>query len=153
MDYELEIKEVAPQPAGVVRDRIGRDQMRSFFDNALDEIAAHLDSVGAEISGPSFGRFYDFGENEVDVEAGYPVFEPIDGDGRIAAGGLPGGRVAAAVHEGAYDEIAQTHDAIRAYCNDGGYEITGAPWEVYWTGPRDDSDSTCWRTEVVYPVE
>lgn len=152
VDYELEIKEVAPQPAVVIRERVRRDRLQDFFDHALDEIAAHIASAGGEISGPSFGRFYESIDDKVDVEAGYPVFEPVDGAGRVAPGGLPSGRVAAAVHEGGYDDIEATHEAVRGYCAEGGYDITGAPWEVYWTGPRDDPDSKSWRTEVVYPV-
>lgn len=153
MDYGTEVKEVAPQPVAVVRERVARDALGDFFERSLDDVLRYLETAGADVSGPAFGRFHEYGEAEVDVEAGYPVLEVVEGSGTIGASELPGGRVVATVHEGSYDGLGAAHDAAVAYCAEGGYEVAGAPWEVYWTGPRDGADPDGWRTEVVYPIK
>jgi hypothetical protein len=28
----------------------------------------------------------------------------------------------------------------------------GAPWEIYWADPEEESDPLEWRTELIWPV-
>lgn len=153
MDYGTEVKEIAPQPVAARRSRMPRSEVTEFFAVALEDVARYLEELGAEVSGPPFGRWFAFTESETEVEAGYPVLEPIEGDSDIATGELPGGRVVATVHEGPYEGLDRAHEAARAFCEESGYQIAGPPWEVYWTGPRDHPDPEGWRTEVVYPIK
>ena len=58
---------------------------------------------------------------------------------------------AVAWHHGAYDAIGQAHRAVEMWLHQERKEISGPPWEVYWTGPSDDPDPAKWVTEVGYP--
>jgi effector-binding domain-containing protein len=114
-------------------------------------VEQYMEKLGIRPSGPSFGIFHAYEPDHVDFQAGFPVAEPVEGEGRIEAGEIPGGRVAVAVHEGPYDTIGEAHDALDAYVHDRGAH-RGSPREVYVTGPGQERDAAKWRTEVVYPI-
>jgi effector-binding domain-containing protein len=43
--------------------------------------------------------------------------------------------------------------ALEAWIAEQGRRPAGAPWEVYWSDPREEPDSARWRTEIVWPIE
>lgn len=116
------------------------------------EVASYLEGTGASAAGPPFARFFDFTEDEADFEAGFPVAEPIAGEGRIAAGELPGGLAAVTTHVGPYEGLQDTHAAIGEWVLANGHDPSGPVWEVYATDPREEPDRSKWRTEVVWPL-
>lgn len=64
---------------------------------------------------------------EIGVEAS-GAFAPI---GRVVPGVLPGGRIAATIHRGRYEDLDLPHTAIVDWCARTGLERAGPRWEVY----------------------
>lgn len=118
----------------------------------LPEVASYLEGAGASPAGAPFARFFDYAEDEADFEAGFPLSEPVSGEGRIAAGELPGGLAAVTTHIGPYEGLQDTHAAMGEWVLANGHDPSGPVWEIYLTGPVDEEDSSEWRTEVVWPL-
>lgn len=149
---DIEIKELSPQPAVIIRERTTAEGMGPAMRALYPALIAFLEERGVRPAGPSFAVFHTYSEDEVDFEAGFPVPEPVEGEGRVAASQLPGGPAAVTTHVGPYDTIGQVHDAMDAFLHGRGGEHGGPPREVYLSGPGDEPDSSRWRTEVIYPI-
>jgi effector-binding domain-containing protein len=116
------------------------------------EVASYLEGTGTSPAGPPFARFFDYTEDEADFEAGFPVAEPVPGEGRIAAGELPGGLAAVTTHIGPYEGLQNTHASMGEWVLANGHDPAGPVWEVYMTDPREELDRSKWRTEVFWPL-
>lgn len=55
-------------------------------------------------------------------------------------------------YTGPYETSGEAHEFLYKYADENGYEIVGNPWEVYITGPANESDANKWVTEIYYPV-
>jgi effector-binding domain-containing protein len=152
MDYDIEIKELPAQPAVAIRETATAKGLGPAMRELYPVVGAFLEKRGVQPAGPSFGIYHSFSDEEVDFEAGFPVSEPVEGEGRVRSIELPATRAAVAVHVGPYTTISQAHDALDAWIHGRGHDHATDVREVYLVGPGDSEDSAEWRTEVIYPL-
>ena len=151
MAYEIERKELADRYVVTVRVTTTPDQMGATFQEVLPEIDAEILNAGSRPTGPPFALYHVYREHEVDMEAGFPVDEPVATSGRVIGRELEASPAAVTWHHGAYDTIGEAHRAVEAWLREQGKEASGPPWEVYWVGPMDGEELASWKTEVGYP--
>jgi effector-binding domain-containing protein len=155
MGYEFEMKEVDPQPIVAIRATTTPAELGGQFATWLPAVRRFVEERGLRLAGPSVARYHDFREDFVDVEAGYVVEDPgkgVEGEDAISLSELPGGTVAATWHLGPYDTISQAFDALHEWIHGQGKGEGSGPWEIYWTSPREEPDSSKLRTEIRWPV-
>ncbi len=148
----FETKVIQPQAAMSIRVITTPAEIGQTLGQILGEVWTYLQGQGVQPDGPPFARYYEYRADHVDMEAGLPVSSPVAGAGRISAGELPGGKVAVAWHIGPYDTLHETNAALESWIQEQNQEAAGAPWEVYWTDPGEEPDSSAWRTEVICPL-
>ena len=153
MTQEIAIKRVSSQPTMGVRVSVPREQIGPMMGEILPEVWGYLEGRGVHPAGPPFARYYGHDETNVDMEAGLPVAEPVEGEGRIIPGELPGGEVAAMTYLGPYEGITDAHMAVEGWLKANGREASDTPWEVYETDPGEKPDPAKWRTQIVWPVK
>jgi effector-binding domain-containing protein len=152
MAYEFEMKEIEARPVAAIRTDTKPEKIGPVLRELLPELAAYLKDLGVAPTGPPFARYFEYRPDFVDMQAGVTVPEPVTGRDRIKADELPGGQVAVTWHVGPYDTISQGYDALHEWIHESGKEEGSAPWEVYWTDPEEEPDSSKWRTEICWPV-
>jgi len=152
MAYEVGVREVQPQAMVSIRVTTTPAEIGGVLGEVLPEAWGYLEERGIHPAGPPFARYHEFREDRVEVEAGLPVAEAVTGEGRISAGTLPGGEVAATWHVGSYDTLSTAYEALEAWIGGQGRKPAGAPWEVYWTDPGETPDPAEWKTEVLWPI-
>jgi AraC family transcriptional regulator len=151
VEIDIEVKDVEPQWVLSIRQDTTPAGMGAAFQQLVPVIEAYCEKHGIARAGPLIGLYHDYREDHVDMEIAVSVSGPAEGEGRIEAKELPGGRAAVAMHEGPYETISQVHEALDAFVHErGGHGET--PREVYHVRPGDDPDPANWRTEVVYPL-
>jgi effector-binding domain-containing protein len=150
MSYEIESRPLTEQPTAVRRATVMVDMMGSWLSATYAAVAAYLARAGAAMAGPPFARFA-FHDRQVDVEAGFPVGAPIEGDASVVPAVLPGGPAAVTTHHGPYEGLEAAYKAVHAWLADRGCEASGDHWEVYYSDPAREPDSARWRTDVVVP--
>jgi effector-binding domain-containing protein len=162
--------EQAPEESVVVEDReaqpvlsVRRDilvaDLAQAQSESLGELGASLRARGVDSIGPPFVRYHAFGEMEEDVEVGVPVAETAAGEGRVAAGVLPGGPAIVTWHLGAHDRLGEAYRRLEAWLQEHEREAAGPAWEVYWwIDPSQELEPSSWpapadwRTELVQPM-
>jgi AraC family transcriptional regulator len=159
---ETRIVELTPQPTVAVRLRqpMSDLDLGKLFDLHLPNVAHRIADLGGEAVGAPYGRYHQWGPEDVDVEIGIPVRAPVANlrsleeaePGEAAASELPGGRAAVTVHRGTYDGLPQTYERLRGWIGQQGQQPSGAPWESYVDDPSEVEDPGQLRTEVVMPL-
>src|SRR5437667_913159 len=115
MDYDVRVKEIEARPTVVIRTETAPKSLGETFAELLPEVSAYLDAKGVQSAGPAFGRFFDYTKDRVDMEAGFPVASPGEGEGRVEPSELPGGRVGVALHVGPYTALPHAYEAMTAW--------------------------------------
>jgi effector-binding domain-containing protein len=152
MAYEVEIKELPAQQVLTMRRTTTPGGMGEAYREMLHRVGALAKEHGVEPSGPPFALYHSYSEQEVDFEAGIPVPVAVAGTDEIISRELPASRAAVTWHIGPYDTIGDAHGFLDGWVHGQGLDHGDAPWEVYWTDPSDEPDSSRWRTEVGYPI-
>ena len=153
MAYEIVLKEIEPQAMVSIRTSCKVGEIGPVLAEILPEVFYYLDKRGVRPCGPPFTRYHSYDGTKCEIEAGMPVAEPQPGEGRITAGELPGGTVAATVHVGPYEELPGAHDALDAWLKENGKKSRGPQWESYITDPGKEPDPHKRQTELLWPVE
>jgi effector-binding domain-containing protein len=158
---EAEIRELTPQPSAAVRltQPMSELDLAALFDEHLPNIAHRLADIGIEPAGPPYGRYHQFGPEQVDVEIGIPVSAPVPNlrtpdeaePGELFASELPGGQAAITIHRGSYDGLSGTYEALSQWIKEQGRQEGPAPWESYVDDPGEVPMDQA-KTEVVWPL-
>ena len=152
MSVTVTRKDLEPRTALVVRTKCAPTAVASTLGACLPRVFAWATQHGVPFAGPPFTRYLPSGPGLLAIEAGLTIAAPSMGEGDIIATELPGGPAAVAIHEGAYDTLAETHAAVERWIEANKLESAGSPWETYLTDPGDKPNPVDWRTEVVYPL-
>ncbi|MBM4422931.1 MAG: MerR family transcriptional regulator [Chloroflexi bacterium] len=152
-NYEIVIKKIEPVRVAAVRDTIPAYSQQGGLWN---ELYAQVGQYGAQFAGPALTVYYDeeYKERDVDVEVCQPIHGSTPAHGRVKVHDLPGGAMASAVHNGAYNRIGQAYEAITRWVEANGYKIAGPIRELYLRAsqPVRQDDESC-VTEIQFPVE
>lgn len=151
----INIEEIVLQPqAGLgVRETVPEGLLPDFFGRAFAELGAFIGEHGAGFAGPPFARYFGVNPAAVDVEAVFPLVEPLEGEGDMHPVDLPGGPAVQALHVGPYDQMTPVYQAIEAWMSERGKRPADAPREVYLTEPGATPDPKDWQTLVIQPIE
>ena len=91
-------------------------------------------------------------ENDIEVEAVAPIYEPLRGSQRVQVYELPAvEQMACVVHHGPFATIGQAYQAVVSWIENNGYHIAGPCREIYLRYERG-GDQKNYVTEVQFPV-
>jgi effector-binding domain-containing protein len=159
---EPRIVELTPQPTVAVRlqQPMAELNLAELFDLHLPNIADEIANLGGTAAGAAYGRYHEFGPEQVDVEIGIPVAAPVANlrplseckAGEMGTAELPGGPAAVTIHRGSYDGLSGTYDALHDWIHAHGHDEGRGPWESYVDDPAEVEDHSKLRTEIVWPL-
>ena len=158
MNYSIEMKELAPQRALVVRRRVARSEVAMTIGSSLPHVFHYAQARGYALADKPFTRYVHVSAGLLTIEPGMQV---VGGDAPTGAAPadsqvteimLPGGSVAMTVHAGPYETLSDAYGALEAWIEANGFTAAGAPWECYITDPAEHPDPKDWKTAVHWPV-
>jgi len=153
MSYVFGVRDLAEQKTLATRATCTHDLIASTVGSLFAKVGAKLKEFGLKMEGPPHCVYLAWREDDCDLEAGCPVSGHGPSEGDVVESRLPGGRTLVTRHVGPYDKLHDAHMACLAYADENELTLNGAPWEVYFTDPDFEPDSSKWITEVCYPVE
>ncbi len=154
---DMSVTEVDAVEVVTVRTRIPADQAEVWATlvAAFTTVDAAMTAAGVAPAGAPVAIPLTWGENGIDLKAGYPCRSDVD-RARLAAVGLqlstlPGGRVVEAVHAGDYAGIPLTYQRLAAFLAAHGFTPAGPPRETYLSNPAAAGADRL-TTVITYPV-
>jgi len=131
--YRVTIERTTECPTAVVKANTTRREFPRLWPVLLDEVWAFLRARPALRTGGHNVMVYraNIAEVELAVEVGVQVVSSFEAVGRVVPSVLPGSRVATTVHTGTPAEIGAAHAAVRAWCAEQHWNLSGLSWEIY----------------------
>lgn len=152
-EYQIAIKKVEPQLIASIRD-----VLPTYGDvgQLYGEIFKYLGKKWVfKPAGPVMLICHDgeYKESDVDVEAAVPIGKNVPGSDRVKVYELPTlEQAACTVYKGPYEGIGEAYNALMAWIERNGYQITGPDRELYFTDPSKVKDPAENVTEIQFPV-
>lgn len=140
--------------AAAITETIYIRDAEAWYQGALGELHASLDSQGVAASGPAGGVY----SNEIFTEehGEATVFLPCSGSfrctGRIVSLIIPAVDLATTTHVGPHAGIDRAYGALAAYVARHALSIDGAIREYYLVDRHTSSDPSQWRTRIGWPI-
>jgi effector-binding domain-containing protein len=152
-EYQITTKKVEPMLVASIRD-----VMPHYGDvgQLYGEIFKHLGKKFIfKPAGPVMLICHDkeYKESDVDIEAIVPISKNISSSDKVKVYELPGLEEAAfTIYKGSYEGIGEVYNALMAWIESNGYQITGPDREIYFTDPSKVKDPAENVTEIQLPV-
>lgn len=153
MNYEITKKKITETPFLFMKRQVKPEEISDALASMFVPVFQFATAAGVSFAGRPTARYLSFGPGLVTIVAGMPIESPIEGNGDIKMGVLPGGEVAATMHKGPYDQLNLAHEAIQTWMIENDEEVGGAPWEVYISDPGEVPNPAEWLTEVIHPLK
>ena len=152
MDYQFELLDRPAQPALVVRTRTPASGLPQVIGQAYGAIMQHASQLGFQPSGAPFVAYYNMDMEDLDLEIGFPFEQKLAGKGNVLAGEIPGGKAAACLHVGPYDQLGAAYEALHKWMQANGHVPTGVAYEFYLNDPQTTLPAEL-QTQVVFPLQ
>jgi effector-binding domain-containing protein len=154
-NYEIVLKRVEPLQVASVRGVIpSYDESELIFDRLFDEVYGYVRKQGVRQVGCGIAVYHtaEGQENDIEVEAVAPIYEPLRGSPHVQVYELPAvEQMACVVHHGPFATIGQAYQAVVSWIENNGYRIAGPCREIYLRYERG-GDQKEYVTEVQFPV-
>lgn len=139
MDFECtfvpELINLASRPALSIRTRTRVSDIAALFGKGYASIALLLKARGKAPISPPFALYYNMDMDDLDVEFGFPVDEPLEGSGSVIASATPSGKAVTTLYIGPYEEVEPAYDFLMKWCADNNLILSGVAYEVYLNDP------------------
>jgi effector-binding domain-containing protein len=146
--------EVAQFPGGktaFILVTCAQDNMGEAYMENLPKVA---DAVGTLQASPPYGRYHEWRETDCDIEMGCGISGPLEGDhSEVKQGDIPSFEGIKSVFKGHYDGLKEGYGNTFAWMGENGWEMNGAPMEVYITDPGEVPNPDDWLTEIWIPAQ
>ena len=158
MKPDIKIKEISERPTITIRESATMASIPVRIGKIYSEIITFMSKKGIAPAGAPFAYWHNMNSESMnkglfDMECGFPVGAPVEGEGQIKASKLPGGKVATAMHIGPYETLVETYEAMQSWTKEKGYQVEDDMWEAYLTNPCEVPDKSKWMTEIFLPIK
>lgn len=126
------------------------------FDEAYGKLFSFVKESKA---GMRFGMFAVYANDphvtppdELVTKVAIPIGKAVEPKGEVKVAPLPEMEVAVKVHNAPADEYSKSYTELLKWVTDNGYEVTGAPLEVYTKKPKVKDGKTIIYSEIQFPV-
>jgi effector-binding domain-containing protein len=150
----LEIKTIEAQPVLYIKDSALVNDIGAKMQTNYSRLMTYIAENKIRIAGPPYSAWYSWDASKPMVfDAGIPVAGPVKGTGNIMAGEIKAGKVICAPSYGSYEKTGNLYMALEKYLDLKKMSYIGAPWEVYYTDPGTEPDTSKWLTYVFFRIQ
>jgi effector-binding domain-containing protein len=151
MDFNCVLSQKPPQPTLAIRARSAVQNLPELMGRSFGAVAQYLGELGESPAGMPFAAYYNLDMNDLDLEIGFPVGQPLPGRGEVQPGEIPGGWQASLLFTGPYDAMEPAYKALTEFIQNSGHQPTGVAYEFYLNDPTGLSPEEA-QTLIMFPL-
>jgi len=151
MDNKPKIESKPQQAAMVIRTHCAVGQMPAVLGEGYGKVLAYIQAAGKYPSNPPFVAYYNLDMQNLDIELGFPLEEPLPESGDIHPVIYPAGDYASLLYIGPYDQCAPAYEELARFIQEAGREPTGVAFEYYLNDPSEPPFEEP-QTLIVFPL-
>ncbi|MCI8648051.1 MAG: MerR family transcriptional regulator [Firmicutes bacterium] len=144
--YTIEIKNSPEMNILANRAMMGVDEFGKYYGALFERVPKeHVTPTGM-----NGARYYDkeFNHESSDVEVFIGIRERDKADTVLTSS-----QCAMTVHYGGYSTLSEAYGAIVSWILENGYQMAGAPFELYIKTQFDSLSPEDWETEIYFPIQ
>lgn len=143
--YTIEIKNSPAMNVLANRTMMGVDEFGKYYGTLFERVPKERVTP----TGLNGARYYDeeFNHDSSDIEVFIGIKERDKADVVMEPC-----ECAMTVHRGGYSTLSEAYGAVALWIAENGYEIAGAPFDLYIKTQFDSLSQEDWETEVYFPV-
>ncbi len=144
--YAIEIKNSPAMNVLTNRAMMGVDEFGKYYGTLFERVPKECVTP----TGLNGAKYYDkeFNHESSDVEVFIEIKEKEKADVVMEPC-----ECAMTIHRGGYSTLSEAYGAIVTWIIENGYEIAGAPFELYIKTQFDTPSPEDWETEVYFPIK
>lgn len=150
--YQCRIIEQKAQPTLTIRSQVAAENLPQIIGQALYTIARYAGELGFSPAGAPFVANHGMNGHNMDMEIGFVFGQKLAGKDNIQAGEIPGGKSAACIHVGSYDQLGGARAALHQWMLKNEYIGTGVSYEFYLNDPQRTPPEKL-ETQIVFPLK
>jgi effector-binding domain-containing protein len=151
MTYHCETIDRPAQPVLSIRARTSVQDLPQALGKAYGAIMQYLGELGVPPAGAPFVAYFNMDMQDLDIEIGIPVMQPLSGRGEVQASAIPAGKSATILHTGPYPEVEAAYKALSAWVTENRYTTTGVSYEFYLNDPEQTPQQEL-QTQILFPL-
>ena len=152
MQYKFEFLEKQAQPVLSIRTRSSVGNLQKVLGDAYDKLMQYMEDVKETPTDAPFVAYYNMDMEDLDIEVGFPVSRPIQGNGDVNQSEIPAGRQVSCVHIGPYSQSEPAYNALIQWITENGHEAVGTAYEFYLNDPMETPEDQL-ATRIMYPLK
>ena len=143
--YSVEIKKSPSMNVLSARAKMGVDEFGKYYGTLFERVPKERVTP----TGLNGARYYDeeFNRESSDIEVFIGIREKEKADSIMEPC-----ECAMTVHHGGYSTLSEAYGAVVSWIMENGYEIAGAPFDLYIMTQFDSLSAEDWETEVYFPI-
>lgn len=157
------LEQRAAQPFVAIASKVPMSALPTVIPQSIGAVAAWLAERNIPSAGAPFIRYVVIDmADKMQIEIGFPVREPIAGDGQVVAGVFPAGTYGVLVYTGDYAQLMAANATLLDWGVAEGLnwdmattpegDAFAARYETYFNGPDTEPDPAKWKTEVAIKI-
>ena len=91
MNNSIEVKKELAQPVLSIRTGAKVQNLPLVIGESYGKIMQYMDKIGQQLTGVPFVAYYNMDMEDLDIEIGFPVAEPLEGSAEIRSSEIPAG--------------------------------------------------------------
>lgn len=138
MNYEIKLENTELEPTLSVRIITSMKSLPKEIGKANKLISTYIEEISDKscIKKP-FTAYYNEDMENFDVEIGYILKKPLEGNEEINASTIPKAKKATTIYKGPYSDMEPAFSALRNWIKENGYESTGVSYEIYLNSSKE----------------
>lgn len=153
LPQDLKIIDVEAEMSLNILDSTTADDLSNKLAELYRDIMIFATVNNMTQSGPPMAYYHSYSDDKVVLEAAIPVEGNLKEEGRIFLKEKKAGKAISAEFYGNYENTASIHEKIGAYLEASKTQMSDSPYEIYITDPGIETDTSKWRTDIVYPIQ
>jgi len=139
------------QPTLTIRMTTKVEELPRVIGESFGKIAGYLDEIGELMSDIPFVAYHNMDMQNLDVEIGFPVAQPLPGKGEVKSGFIPEGKIIFCMYRGPYAEMEPVYMEMAQWFEKNECQPSGIAYEYYYNDPEFPESE--WLTKIVMPIK